>query len=208
MNNPLTRRFWIASLCAAATAAGCGAGVAEGGATSTATGSSSTTTPTAATSTGQPVDSQPNWANPTGGDPVPDLATAQQEVGARIPAPEGLGTATTIIVAPNAPVRVATFVFQTTAYGQVDVTEGPSQFDDSSWTAYLNASVQANSDPNAYGTAAIVTVQNQFSGLQTVSGDASWSTVDWLEPGSGIEFIVRGPSLTAAQSIAIANGLA
>ena len=201
--NQLTKRCWIAGLCALATATGCAGAVGAAGSTSTSTASSSTTT-----TTGQSVDSQPNWENPAAGDPVPDLATAQAEVGALIPAPQGLGTATTIIVSPSAPVRVATFIFQTSAYGQVDVTDGPSQFDDNSWTAYLNASVQANSDPNTYGTAAIVPVQTQFTGLQTVSGDGSWSTVDWLEPGTGIEFVVRGPTLTATPSIAIANGLA
>lgn len=201
----LTKRFWIAGLCAVATATGCGAAVGAGGSGST-TGSSSTATTT--TSTAHLGDSQPIWDNPTGGDPVPDLATAQQEVGVQIPAPQGLGTATTIIVSPPGPIRVATFIYQTSSYGQVDVTEGPSEFDESSWTAYLSASVQANSNPDTYGTAATVTVQDQFAGLQTVSGDGSWSMVDWLEPGSGTELIVRGPTLTAAQSIAVANGLA
>ena len=191
------RMVWTAGLCALVTATGCGSAVGMGGATTTTT-----------TTAGPPVDSQPNWDNPTGGDPVPNLATAQQEVAAQIPAPQGLGTARTIIVSPPGPIRVATFIYRISPYGQVDVTEGPSQFDASSWSAYLSASVQSNSDPDTYGTAAIVTVQTQFSGLQTVSGDGSQSTVDWLEPRSGIEFVVRGPTLTAAQSIAIAEGLA
>ena len=183
---------------------GCGQAQPPGAGASGATATTTTTTGT--TADGSPS-AEVNWDNPTGGDQVASYQEAKKEVGADIVDPQGLGDPKWIIVSPPSDIRVATFVYDNPTYGRIDVEEGPSQFDASSWSDYLKASVEAMTQPYASGSAVTVPVRGDSIGLLTTTADGSYSVLDWLDTSTGIETAIRGPSLTKDQAISIADNL-
>lgn len=100
---------------------------------------------------------------------------------------------------------VVAFVYDTAKYGRVVVEEDvPSVLGEAYDTA--NEEVVATAaHPGVSGSAEMTIVRSGHKALVTTAEDRSRSTIVWLE--DGVEIIVRGPSLSSADCIAIAEAL-
>jgi hypothetical protein len=192
---------WIALL-----AIGCAGRVNAGaslvtGATGSATGPSGSPSPTSALQEGS-VD--PNagfdegfiqdWDNPIEGVRVDTTADAANNVAFDVQEPGGLGTPLAIYTSGeelDKSSRAVAFVYDTAAFGRVDILE---HLPESSGDDYQKFLVSLNGDPLTHGRADLVTIRGSIQALVTTSEDGGHCAGFWLE--GGIEYIVEGPVLT------------
>ena len=156
------------------------------------------------------TEQQVDWSNPISGDLVPDLQTARIRLAFDPYPPKNLGSPSSILVSRLSrplPDRLVAMIFDGSPYGKVvvqELTAGKSarQFDADEEQGIASI----NSDPYQRGSASVVTIRNGVEGFLTLSPDGL-ALVYWADLASGLEFVVRGPTLTKDQALAVANGL-
>lgn len=189
--------------------AGCGqAAASDDAAGSGGTGTSQATSPS---STDASPESNPpplDWQNPLGGTKAGSVSDAQSDVPFTVFRPEGLGAenAIRVSVAPDDPkVGAVVFTYSGPPYGLMYVEEATPQLTAAQWDESNRALVASIGDPGVHGSAKIVTIRNGIQALITTSADGTQSDIRWLE--KGYEMTVRGQTLSAADCVAIAEGI-
>ena len=98
------------------------------------------------------------------------------------------------------------FVYDTDCYGRVVIEEHLPDMPAEGWKADADRLVAMNDDPMTHGTATLLAVRDGNDALTTTSEDGSVSDLRWLQDGK-FEVLVRGPTLSLEQCVAIADGL-
>lgn len=139
---------------------------------------------------------------------VPSVEAAQDLLPFQVHDPQGLGPAT-IYVSPQdrpAALMAVYFVYQTSPYGEVWIAESfPDIPDDEERLASYEATVASNGDPQVHSIAQVVTVRNGIPALTGTSDHDDIATIEWVE--EGVQFYVKGPTLTQDQVLSIANSI-
>jgi len=162
--------------------------------------------PSASQVTDLPFRPEINWDNPIDGIAVDSVAEAEAATGFDVIVPQNLGTVSAIFVSgSDVPDdnRVVALIFDST-YGRVDVLENLPPLPTDEYLASQIQYVESHRDnPHLVGSVSIVHIRGSLQGLLTVTGDARWSALFWLE--NGLEITVWGPELVAEDSLAIAE---
>ncbi len=157
----------------------------------------------------RPVGQQPDvdWSNPAHGVPVASMVAAQSLSPFPLHEPGGgLGTPQSIFVTGSGgPSPVFVFVYGTSRYGLVDVYEELPDVPPAEYDAANQRLLAYNGLPSTHGSSRIVSIRGGCQALMTVSEDGSRADIRWLE--GGVEYYVRGPSLSTAVAIQVAEGI-
>ena len=134
---------------------------------------------------------------------VPTVQAAQDFMPFAVYEPKGLGIPT-IYVSPE---RMAMyFVYPNSKYGEVWIAESlPDIPDEDERLAGYEATVASNGDENNHSIAQIVSVRDGIPALTGTSDTSDVATIAWVE--NGVEMYVKGPTLTQAQVLEIANSI-
>jgi hypothetical protein len=93
-----------------------------------------------------------------------------------------------------------------TSSGLVDVYEELPQVGPREFRKVIASWVALNGQPGTSGTATAVMVRGRYPGLMTTTADGSRSDIRWID--AGVEYSIRGQSLTKQACIHFANELA
>ena len=152
---------------------------------------------------------QVNWDNPIHGIVVDSIQAAQQMVSFTIYQPNALGIQRPLLVTgpfeSTPDQRAIAFLYDTAAYGEVVILEGPPEVNRADWDAMLDTQVANNSLPGTHGAAEIVTIRGSLRALRYSSETGATAVLQWLQ--GTVEFWVEGPTLSPAQVVEIANAI-
>jgi hypothetical protein len=149
----------------------------------------------------------PNWNNPIHGRVETSLTAAQLNMPFRLRSLRGSARLWRILDTPGLPSdeRIIVLQYRTSA-GLVDVYEETPQVSARAFRKVITSWVGLNGRPGTSGTASAVMVRGKYPGLMTTAADRSRSDIRWIQ--AGVEYTVRGPSLTKRGCIRLANELA
>jgi hypothetical protein len=148
-----------------------------------------------------------SWQNPIDGVTISSLTAAQQYVNFPIIALPGLGNPSTILVTPNqAPTDTVVVVqYQNSSSGLINVYEETTSMSSTDFQNMIDSWVAVNGKPETEGSSTAVTLNNKLPALITTTADGSNSDIRWIQ--GGVEYTIRGPSLTQQACITFANAL-
>jgi len=178
---------WLAGAIAALMAlSGCGAASAHG-----------------SQDRGLPQEATPNWTNPIGG-VEGSMRAAQTRVPFKLHLILGLPRPFRILLTPGRPrdLRVAVLQYNT-QWGLVDEYEEIPQLSLRQFRAVISYWVGLNGKTGTEGSTAAVKLVDGSPALMTTSADGGTSDIRWIE--AGVEYKIRGPSLTRTECITLAN---
>lgn len=149
----------------------------------------------------------PNWNNPIHGRVETSLAAAQLHMPFPVRSLPGFARPWRILYTPGVPSddRIIVLQYRTSA-GLVDVYEEMPQVSAGEFRKVIASWIALNGEPGTTGTASAVMVRGKYPGLMTTAADASRSDIQWIQ--AGVEYTIRGPSLTKRACIDLASELA
>jgi len=147
------------------------------------------------------------WQNPIDGITVSSLTAAGQYVNFPLIAMPNLGNPSTILVTPDqTPADTVVVVqYQNSSSGLINVYEEATTMSSSEFQNVINSWVALNGNPGTEGSATAVTLSDKLPALITTSPDGSNSDIRWIQ--GGVEYTIRGPSLTQQACTTFANAL-
>jgi hypothetical protein len=149
----------------------------------------------------------PNWSNPIGGRAEVSMAAAQLHMPFRLRSLPTFPRPWRIFDTPGLPLASRVIVLQyRTSSGLVDVYEETPQVSPGEFRKVIASWVGSNGQPGTSGTATAVTVRGRYPALMTTTANGSRSDIRWIE--AGVEYSIRGQSLTKHACIHFANELA
>lgn len=150
-----------------------------------------------------------NFDNPISGREVAADAISASGLAFRPLSPKGLGSPKGVFVtdapADQAAHRAIALVYDTTAFGVVDVVQALPELPPGKWEADKRNRVNAPAGTDRHGRAKIVSVRGGKDAVVSFEDDGSLILVMWLE--NGVETVVRGPTLTEAQALQLVEAL-
>jgi len=154
-----------------------------------------------------PQAEQMNWANPIPGDRQATLANAQAIMPFRLTTIPSLPSPRRVFVTPGQSRSLMVAVLQyMTPQGLLNEYEELPQLSNSQFQHMVKYWVALNGKPGTEGTATAVTIDGRYAALVTTSADGGTSDIRWIE--AGVEYKIRGPSLTQAYCVELAGRLA
>ena len=145
----------------------------------------------------------PNWKDP-GGSAVASAAAAQKRVPFRIrllPGPQPYRILVTH------PLGTAIVVLQyREPFGLVDIWEETPQITARQFRRVITQWVALTGDPGTSGTGTSVHVRGRYPALITTTADGRPSDIEWIQ--AGVEYLIRGPTLTRRDCVRLASQLA
>jgi hypothetical protein len=148
-----------------------------------------------------------NWANPILGEVQETLPQAQASVPFRLTAIPSLPSPRRIFVTPGRSRSMTVIVLQyMTPQGLVNEYEELPQLTQSQFNHMISYWVALNGKPGTEGTSTAVTLDGKYAGLVTTNASGSTSDIRWVE--AGVEYKIRGPSLTERYCVLMADRLA
>lgn len=150
-----------------------------------------------------------DWDTPLPkGERVQSVADTRDKAEFAVRPPRGLGQPVSVFVSPaderSGRSKLVGFVYDTDAYGRVIAIEGISETTDAHYEVYLASAIASNGKPGVRGRHEIVILESGRRALMSTAA-AGYRTISWRE--NGIDFKVKGPNLTHAQCVAIAQNL-
>jgi hypothetical protein len=151
-----------------------------------------------------PQEARPNWTNPIGGVNAGSVSAAQSQVPFALHVITGLPAPARILLTAGLPSDLRVVVLQyNTQWGLVDEYEETSQLSPQQFQAVISYWVGLNGQPGTEGSTTAVTLADGSPALITTSADGSTSDIRWIE--AGVEYQIRGPSLTSQECATLAN---
>lgn len=151
-----------------------------------------------------PQEATPNWTNPIGGVHEGAMRTAQRQVPFKLHVIGGLPRPFQILLTPGRPRDLRVVVLQyNTQWGLVDEYEETPQLSLRQFRAVIRYWVGLNGKPGTAGSTTAVKLADGSPALITTSADGATSDIRWIE--AGVEYKVRGPSLTKKVCVTLAN---
>jgi hypothetical protein len=151
-----------------------------------------------------PQEATSNWTNPIGGVNEISMMTAQTQVPFKLNVILGLPRPFRILLTPGRPrdLRVAVLQYKTQR-GLVDEYEETPQLSLRQFQAVIKYWVGLNGKPGTQGSTTAVKLTDGSPALITTSADGGTSDIRWIE--AGVEYKIRGPSLSKKDCITLAN---
>jgi hypothetical protein len=145
-----------------------------------------------------------NWSNPIGGVAEASVRSAQRKVMFRLRPIPMLSDPFRILLTPDRPraQRVVVLQYRTSA-GLVDEYEEAPELSLPEFHTMIKHWVGLNGKPGTEGTSTAVRLASGYPALITTSPGGGTSDIRWIE--GGVEYKVRGPSLTKKECIRLAN---
>lgn len=145
-----------------------------------------------------------NWSNPIGGVAEASMRSAQRKVMFRLRPIPMLSDPFRILLTPDRPraQRVVVLQYRTSA-GLVDEYEEAPELSLPEFHTMIKHWVGLNGKPGTEGTSTAVRLASGYPALITTSPGGGTSDIRWIE--GGVEYKVRGPSLTKKECIRLAN---
>jgi hypothetical protein len=111
-----------------------------------------------------------------------------------------------ILITPDRPLKQRVMVLQYhTSAGLVDEYEEAPQLNRSEFRAMVKHWVGLNGKPGTEGSSAAAQLKGGYPATITTTASGSTSDIRWIQ--TGIEYMIRGPSLTKTDCIRFANAL-
>ena len=149
----------------------------------------------------------PNWNDPIGGPVEVSMAAAQMRMPFHLRSLPEFPRPRRIWDTPALPPAIRVIVLQyRTSSGLVDVYEELPQVGPREFRKVIASWVGLNGQPGTSGTATAVMVRGRYPGLMTTTAGANRSDIRWIE--AGVEYSIRGPSLTKHACLRFADELA
>lgn len=149
----------------------------------------------------------PNWNNPIGGRVEVSMAAAQLHMPFHLRSLPTFPRSWRILDTPGLPPASRVIVLQyRTSFGLVDVYEETPQVSPGEFRKVIASWVGLNGQPGTSGTATAVMLRGRHPALMTTTADGSRSDIRWIE--AGVEYSIRGRTLTKHACIHFANELA
>ena len=145
----------------------------------------------------------PNWKDP-GGIAVASAAAAQKHVPFRVRLLPGPPPYRILVTRP--PGTAFVVLQYREPFGLVDIWEETPQITSRQFRHLITQWVALNGNPGTSGTSTSVHVRGRYPALITTTADGRRSDIQWIQ--AGVEYLIRGPTLTRQDCHRLASQLA
>jgi hypothetical protein len=145
----------------------------------------------------------PDWKDP-GGKPVASAAAAEQRVPFRVHLPSGPPPYRILVT--RQPGTAIVILQYREPFGLVDIWEEMPQITGRQFRHLISQWVALNGNPGTSGTSTGVHVRGRYPAPITTTANGRRSDIEWIQ--AGVEYLIRGPTLTRHDCDRLASQLA